>query len=324
MKSRHLVASITTGLIASLAPLAPAAAQQAADSVVMQDYDPAPAMWVLKDEDTTIYMLGTVHVLPRGFRWRNPQLDAIIDEVDELVLESSDADADASLEHLSRKIAKLAEDRIPTSQQLSPAARPKWRRLVEMSGQPFEVVDNTPLMFALMGFGVGGVEFGPSSYEYGVETVLEHIFAQTNRAVHSIEDTGRVMMSLYRIDDALVLPDLERDLLRWDGYSAEAFFAAPPDPQEAGDWELEHNWARGVLEEDVTFGIEGAKLARAFHHVLMTSRNERWSVWLDERLDSPGAVLVAVGAAHFEGEDSVLHFLRQRGLEAVRINKPVE
>lgn len=323
MKLHRLATLLTAALIAGAVPLVPAIAQQG-PGVVEQDYDPAPALWVLKDEDTTIYMLGTIHVLPRGFRWRNPQLDSIIDEVDELVLESSDADADASLRHLAPKLAKLLADRTPTSEQLAPAARPKWQQLVEMTGQPFDYVDHTPLMYALMSFGIGGGNIGPSSYDHGVETELERIFKRTDRPIHSIEDTGRVMMSLYRIDDGLVLPDLERDLLQWDGYTAEAFFGEEPDVADASDWEMEHNWARGILEEAVSFGIDDAKLARAFHRVLMTNRNQRWSAWLDERLDSPGTILLAVGAAHFEGDDSVLYFLRERGLEAERINKPVE
>ncbi len=321
---RQLTTLFAAGSLAIAGLCGPAQAEEAASSLVPQDYDPAPAMWLLEDEDTTIYLLGTVHILPEGFRWRNPQLDAIIDEVDELVLESSDADADASMEHVSGKFIKLFEDRTPTSQQLTPAARPKWRRLIEMSGQPFDYVDQTPLMFAMMGFGMSGLDFGPSSYEHGVESVLEEIFADTDRPIHSIEDTGRVMMSIYRIDDALVLHGLEQDLLEWDGRDIDMFFGEMPDPSEEEDWELEHACARGVVQEEMEFGIEDAKLALAFHRALLSSRNERWSAWLEERLDSPGKILVAVGAGHFEGKDSVLHFLSERGLEAVRINKAVD
>lgn len=290
----------------------------------VQDYEPAPALWRLADEDTTIYLLGTVHMLPEGFRWRNPQLDAVIDEVDALVLESSDADAAASMDHVGEKLAGLMAARTPTSQQLGPEARAKWRRLVELSGQPFDYVDHMPLMIAMMGFGVTGMDMGLSSYEHGVETTLERIFDETGRPVLSIEDTGRVMMSLYRISDDLVLPDLERDLLGWDGRSAEAFFGELAEADNPADWQLEHAWARGDVQDGIEFGLTDAKLATAFHRALLSSRNRRWSVWLDERLKSPGTILVAVGAAHFEGGDSVLAFLDDRGLAAVRINPPAE
>lgn len=315
-----------TGASVALLSAAPASAQQSSGELpagLQQDYDPAPALWRLADEDTTIYLFGTVHMLPDGFRWRNPQLDRIIAEVDELVLESSDSDADASLAFSSNKLVSLMLDRTPTSEQLSPLARPKWRQLIALSGQPFDEVDRMPLMVALMGFGMAGDDNGPSSYEHGVETVLEQEFMESGRPISSIEDTGRVMLSLYRISDDLILSDLEDDLIRWDGRGGESFFGSAPEADDAQDWELEHGWARGEVQQDMDFGIANAKLARSFYRALLTNRNRRWSVWLDNRLDEPGTILVAVGAGHFEGAESVLEMLRARGLEAERINTPV-
>ncbi len=302
----------------------PADAAAARARSTVQDYDPAPAMWRLADEDTTIYLLGTVHLLPEGFRWRSAQIEQVLGEVDALVLESSDPDADASMAHMSDKFANLLASRRPTSQQLSPAARSRWRRLVALTGQNFDAIDRTPLMVALMGFGMDGIEQGPSDREYGVETVLEEEFSASGRPVLSIEDTGRVMMSLYRISDSLVLPELERDLLAWDGSEATLFLGTGAAAKGERDFSLEHAWARGEVQDSISFGIAQPALARAFNNALLTSRNRRWAAWLDERLDMPGKILVAVGAGHFEGPDSVLAMLRERGLEAERITRPVE
>lgn len=288
-----------------------------------QDYDPAPAMWRLSDEDTTIYMLGTVHLLPEGFRWRSAQVDEVLGEVDALVLESSDPDADASMAFMADKFANMLATRRPTSQQLSPEARSRWRRLVALSGQDFDAIDRMPLMVALMGFGLDGVEQGESEREHGVETVLEREFGDSGRPILSIEDTGRVMMSIYRISDNLVLPDLEQQLLSWDGRDATMFFGSGGD-KGSRDYSLEHAWARGEVQDSISFGIQQPDLARAFNNALLTSRNRRWAAWLEERLRSPGKILVAVGAGHFEGPDSVLVMLGERGLEAERITQPVE
>lgn len=321
----HTVAFATL-LAALFAPVTLAAQEPPAalPPALMQDYDPAPAMWRLADADTTIYLLGTVHLLPEGFRWRNPQLDAIVAQVDALVLESSDSDADASLAMMDGKFLNLVENRTPTSLQLAPAARGKWRALVEQQGMQFEAIDQMPLMVALMGFGVGGEDNTLSTYEHGVETVLEREFAASNRPVSSIEDTGRVMMSLYRINDNLLIDDLERDLMRWDGRNANMFLGVGEDVGAAGGWDLEHAWARGQLQDDINLGLDDGKAGTAFHRALLTNRNRRWSQWLDDRLDTPGTILVAVGAAHFEGSDSVLAMLAERGLAAERINSPVD
>lgn len=320
--------------LAALAPFAPTAtlAQEIATQDVAaararttaQDYEPAPALWRLADEDTTIYMMGTVHLLPDGFRWRSPQIDDILARVDALVLESSNPDADASMTFMGPKFEALLASRRPTSEQLVPAARERWRRLIELTGQSFEVVDNTPLMAALMGFGLADTESGPSSRDNGVETLLEAEFGAAGRPVLSIEDTGRVMMAIYRISDDLVLRDLEQDLLAWDGADATLLLGDPAADKQERDWTLEHAWARGEVQDEISFGIGDPGLARAFNDVLLTNRNRRWAAWLDTRLDQPGTILLAVGAGHYEGPDSLLVMLRARGLEPERLNMPVE
>ena len=318
---------ILKGFSAALAALAttlaaPLLAQEEADRYAFtQDYEPAPALWELSDEDTTIYMLGTIHLLPEGFRWRNPQLDAIIEEADVLVVETSDEDSEGAMGSIAPKIARVLANRTPTSAQLSPQARPRWRELVAMSGLPFDYADSIPVMVALLGFGQSGLEGDPSSYDHGVETVLQREFAESGKPVESIEDFGRVMYGLFRVDDAPIINELDMRLRRWRGKTLDGLYA-PETQALTGDdyWEMEHSWARGEVEEDFDLGFGGGKIAEAFNDVLLDRRNTQWAVWLDNRLERPGTVLLAVGAGHFEGPDSVLVKLAERGLEAERIN----
>ena len=127
----QLTFSVLAGLAAAL--LAPAAWAQDLDAdtlsrnerpalTVTQDYDPNPAIWKLADEDTTIYLFGTFHLLPDGFLWRSPELDGVIEDADELVLETSDADGAAGSQELMVRMLSGIEKRIPTSQRLSPEA----------------------------------------------------------------------------------------------------------------------------------------------------------------------------------------------------------
>ena len=53
--------------------------------------------------------------------------------------------------------------------------------------------------------------------------------------------------------------------------------------------------------------------------VLMQNRNARWADWLAERMDQPGTVMVAVGAGHLVGRDSVRTLLEAKGYTATRI-----
>jgi uncharacterized protein YbaP (TraB family) len=320
--TRHVLKA----LLAPVAALAtmfvlPAAAQEEDPYAFTQNYDPAPAIWELSDEDTTIYMLGTIHLLPEGFRWRSPQLDTIIDEADVLVVETSDADSEGALEAMNPKILNVLVNRTPTSQQLSPQARPRWRELVAMTGMPFDYVDSIPVMVALLGFGQASLEGDPSSYEYGVETVLEREFAESGRPIESIEDFGRVMYGLFRVDDTEVVEELDAQLRGWDGKSLDDLYTGDEEPL-TGDayWAMEHAWAQGQVAEDFDLGFGDGKIGEAFQEILLDRRNRQWAIWLEERLDQPGTVLLAVGSGHFEGPDSVLVKLEERGLQAERVD----
>ncbi|GGD51658.1 hypothetical protein GCM10011411_09360 [Aurantiacibacter arachoides] len=312
-------------LAGSFLAAAPLAAQEAAAPpdryAFTQDYQPSPALWRLADEDTTIYMLGTIHVLPAGFRWRSAQLDQIIGEVDMLVVETSDyAEVEGAID-LDGKFINRVANRVPTSERLSPEGAERWRELIERSGGDFATFDNLPILFALLNMGIGGDSGDPSSTEYGVETVLEDEFLRSSRPIESLEDGGAVMYSLIRQDSDELIDELDARLIAWPGKSVGAFFD-PDFVQRRGDayWAEEHDWARGVVQDQFDIGFGDGAIGRAFNAMLLDRRNTAWAEWLDQRLDSPGAVLLAVGSGHFEGNVSLLVKLRERGLLAERLN----
>ena len=56
---------------------------------------PGPALWKVADKDTTIYLFGTVHALPKGTEWYKPHVKAAFESSDELVTEVSKQDLDS-------------------------------------------------------------------------------------------------------------------------------------------------------------------------------------------------------------------------------------
>ena len=52
---------------------------------------------------------------------------------------------------------------------------------------------------------------------------------------------------------------------------------------------------------------------------LFYARNANWAAWIDDRLDTPGSVFMAVGAGHLAGEKSVQDYLAERNISVTRI-----
>ena len=59
----------------------------AASDSLAQTSTTGPAFYKVSDDDTTIYIFGTVHLLPEGLNWFEGPLRAAFDASDELVLE---------------------------------------------------------------------------------------------------------------------------------------------------------------------------------------------------------------------------------------------
>ncbi|NCP17889.1 MAG: TraB/GumN family protein [Erythrobacter sp.] len=287
--------------------------------VIVQDYEPRPAIWRLADEDTTIYLFGTYHILPPGLVWRNPQFDAIVQEADELIVESSNADL--SEDELTQELIPLlspGSQRTPTSQRLSPEAAEKWRKLADLSGLPFEAFDRMPPIMAVFALGIGFAYEAGSTSDVGVETILEAEFAEAGKPIGSIEEPLPVFRNVLAIDEEVLIAQLEKDFAEWDGESLETMFVGTEEETDDSLFASEHAWARGDEPSEEMFG--DSPFEQAMQKVLLTDRNRAWALWLDERLDAPGTVLVAVGSGHFQGSDSVQIMLAERGLTAVRIN----
>jgi uncharacterized protein YbaP (TraB family) len=65
-----------------------------------------PAMWVVKDADSTIYLFGTVHLLKKNVVWNTPKVQAAMADASELWLEALDTDDAAKVGPLVQQLAR--------------------------------------------------------------------------------------------------------------------------------------------------------------------------------------------------------------------------
>ena len=80
--------------------------------------------------------------------------------------------------------------------------------------------------------------------------------------------------------------------------------------------------ARGEVDAALIVGSETtADLSDAaeLKDALLIRRNANWARWVRGRLDKPGTVMVAVGAGHLAGDQSVVSFLQKDGVKVTRV-----
>lgn len=261
-----------------------------------------PAMWLVEDGDTRIYLLGTMHALPRGTDWDDGKVAGAIAAADELVLELPPEELAAAgeiFQALAPRSAPLAmEKRLPA------AALARYRAL-EASGSYFggDKLDDWAVV-VLMGQRVAkNAALMPSQ---GVETGLTAAFEAVGKPVGGLETAKEQLMLFETLD-----PQTQRVLL--------TRAAAKADTAVQDVNALTAAWARGdvaALEKVINEDVDVAPAARA---AIITDRNRRWSAWIKQRMARPGTVMLAVGAGHLVGTDGVPTMLEAEGVKVTRV-----
>jgi uncharacterized protein YbaP (TraB family) len=275
-----------------------------------QKYEPRPAIWRIQDADTTIYLFGTVHSLPPGFKWRNPVLEGIIVRADTLLLESTEQDGE-EVTFLEGTAAMSGGPPLPPLiERASPRYRPKLKEL--LAALPPETVaglDRMPTWIAAMGIGYLRDVLAGDMPSQGADDWLEQHFRATGRPVEAIENSKAVVSNINAIPE-----DQQRLML-------DAALAAPDRTHAELDAPA-HAWAQGNVGYDSPLRIFAEQLdpSAALADPLLTRRNNAWVDSLIARLAAkPGVTLFAAGAGHFVGPGSVIDLLQKRGVRVDRV-----
>lgn len=283
------------------------AAAPATGAAVSAASGKGPALWAVKDADTTIYLFGTIHMLPEGTQWLMPPIAKAFDTSDTLVLEvlgTNDAKVTTPIilkMGYTPGLPPLAE-RVPADDRAELAAA------ITHAGVPGPALDAMETWLATMSLSTARIQKLGYGIEGGVEYQLStRAVAQRKR----IEGLETMTEQLGFFD---TLPEAEQRTLLVNSLDditdIDAVIKSAVKSWQAGDVD-----AVAELLEDDTRDSPG--LAKR----LLTDRNLNWANWIEKRLAStPGTVFVAVGTGHLAGKDSVQSMLEAKGLKVERLN----
>jgi hypothetical protein len=261
-----------------------------------------PAMWLVADADTRIYLLGTMHALPRGTSWDGGKIADAIGTADELVMELAPAQLAAAGEEF-RKLAPRAAP-LAIEARLGGKALANYRA-IEESDSDFggDTLDDWAVMVLIGQRAARKADLSPAA---GVETGLTERFSAAGKPIAGLE-TARAQLMLFETLD----PPTQRALLTRAAEGAKDAVAEVTALTAA--------WSRGdvaALEAMINEDIDAVPMAR---RAIITDRNRRWSAWAKRRMAQPGTVLMAVGAGHLVGADGVPAMLAAGGMTVTRV-----
>jgi uncharacterized protein len=262
--------------------LVAAALAAATPTVAQPSPRPAePALFVVHDADTTIYIFGTFHALDSHTQWFGDKVRDAFEQSNELVLETliPEKPSDASLQRPGFR---------PPSVTPSASFLATTRMAINAGRAQGMQVDN------------------------GADMILRHVAEAEGKQVEGLETLQLQIDMFNRMPSAPEPASLPK------GRQSPAA-AAQIEGLSKAMAEMQAAWKRG--DQSVFVRMLGQLKAASpdTYRMMFTERNARWADWVRARMQTPGTVFIAVGAGHLAGPDSLLVRLAERGMPSQRV-----
>ena len=265
-----------------------------------------PALWEISDPDTTIYLFGTIHLLPEDLKWRTPAFDQAVGQAQQLVVETI-----VDQQHPESVVAAEAQLGFkqglpPIAQRVSATQVPKLRAAIAKTGAPEKVFDQMKTWLAAITLlSVQFKDMGLKGKD-GPEEILRQQFLSSQKPIGQLETNLEQFGYFNSMSEKA-----QRELLQ-----------GALEPQGSTDKEfggMLASWSKGDVNGIATTFNRELSQSSEIRKLLLQQRNANWAKWIEDRMAQPGTILVAVGAGHLAGKDSVVEKLRSDGYRVRRL-----
>ncbi len=265
-----------------------------------------PALWTVRSTASTVYLFGSIHLLPANLSWRTPQIDRALDAAGTFVFEAPiGGTGRAEIADFIRRNGSLPKGTTLRA-LLSKKTLTDYEHALALAHlAPAALDGDRPWLAAL----ILDVAYLQQLHYLAADGVDQQIFAlaQTEKKAVRYFETPTQQLSLFMPKNKkLEMAEFEIGLREFQ--SEQNGIGAMTDAWGAGDVKTVGRLMNKDLEHE-----PGAK------KLLIDDRNRAWIKNLDEMLAAPGIYFVTVGAGHLVGRAGIPALLRAQGY---RVEEP--
>jgi len=267
-----------------------------------------PALWMVKDEDTTVYLFGTIHLLKPEMKWENERFNTAFSASD-AIYQEADVTSDEALQDMMKILPSLAmySDGRKLSDVLDDEEEREVQEAADIVGVPMAGLEGMQPWFA--GLNLMQVQIMKQGYkpDSGVEMVISAKAKESGKEVRYFETASQQLKFLGGLPE-----DSQVEFL------VQGAIAIEDDPEMLD--RLVADWAEGDVASigDIMSGVDDWG-DQTVYDTLLVNRNKDWAVQITDLMDDEaGTFFVAVGAGHLAGEDSLVALLRANGETVTR------
>jgi len=262
----------------------------------------SPLLYEIASTDGAVegWMIGTIHTLPDGTKWRTAPIAKVVNAADLLVVEVAALNDRAGLADTFSQAATTPG--LPPIDQRVPAhLSPRLGELLDRGGLGADGFRSTETWAAALMLAQINADGDPAN---GVDRALIREFA--SRPVNELEGVRAQFAIFDRLPEAG-----QRHLL--------AAVVAEAGGAKTQAQKLRRAWLTGdvaMLEAATRTGILADPDLR---EALLVQRNRAWAATLVPLLESEPRPLIAVGAAHLVGSEGLASLLQAAGYSVRRL-----
>ncbi|GAA0217663.1 uncharacterized protein YbaP (TraB family) [Brevundimonas nasdae] len=259
-----------------------------------------PALWVVKDADSTLYLFGSIHVLRPTTGWASPRVNAAFDSASDIWFEISNPDDQAAIIPLIQQHGLSPQT--PLSSRLTPEEVAELDEAAKAIGASAAQIDIMKPWLAALSLSVAPLVKAGYDPKSGVEMALKARAEAAGKPIHGFETLDKQIGMLANLPDDTQLAFLRETLKNYDEATTmlDTMVSA---------------WAQGDVATLDRVAVQEMKSdSPELYKVLLVERNTDWANQIQTLLQGSGTAFIAVGAAHLAGEDSVQAILKSRGV----------
>jgi uncharacterized protein YbaP (TraB family) len=270
-----------------------------------------PALWSISDEDSTVYLFGTVHVLPPELSWRTDAIDAAFEDSETIYFEvdALSPEAQAQMQALIPQLGLNAPG-VTLSSMISDEAQGHVATIAQRLGAPADAFMSQldPLQPWLASLQMAVLQMQSSGYQpgSGAEAALTAQAEEAGKSFGYFETVEQQLRFLSSSSMEVQLADFEVSVAQM-----------VEDPGMLT--ELVQAWAVGDMEHiDRLINGELRDTSPELYDRIIVQRNHNWIPQILAALEGSEDGFVAVGAGHMPGEEGVIALLEAEGLTVTR------
>ncbi len=269
---------------------------------------PTPMLWKVSKGGSTVYLLGSMHLLKDADYPLSPDVDAAYKDAEKLVFEISPADLNSPATAAAILLHGTYRDpKHKLQDDLSPST---WKQLVSYGAKNnlpvamLQKLEPWTMSLTLLALEVQKIGMKP---ELGLDMHFMQMAKTDHKSTAGLETVDQQLAFFY---DAPI--KVQVDMLRQSIDEIADF-------QKAMDKEHD-TWRRGDADAiQAETKKEFAKYPDLYQN-LLAQRNRNWIPQIEKMLaDGNNDTLLIVGAAHLPGSDGVVKLLQQKGYTVERI-----